>query len=99
MTLNVIVSSRARAHLRNISGYTIKSWGKAQEQKYVELIKKVFQEISKNPEIGCERPEIAQGIRSLVAGKHVVVYQIGDNRIEVLGVVHGKMDLKKATRN
>lgn len=44
------------------------------------------------PEAGSIRPDIAEGLRMLPVGNHVVLYRVTDSRIEIIRVVHGARD-------
>ena len=47
-----------------------------------------------SPHIGRERPEIKSGYRSLAEGKHVIFYRVGDGGIDILRILHGRMDIE-----
>jgi len=44
--------------------------------------------------MGRERPEIKSGYRSIAEGKHVIFYRAGDNGIEILRILHGRMNIE-----
>lgn len=45
------------------------------------------------PELGPERPEIADGLRSLVQGHYLILYRIAETSVEIVRVIHGARDL------
>lgn len=45
------------------------------------------------PESGRARPEVGEGVRSLVAGKYLILYRIGPDSVDIVRVVHGARDL------
>lgn len=94
MARDYVLTAPARSHLKNIGAYTRKKWGVEQQRKYLGQLFKRFEEIGESPNLGHERPEIVPGARSVVEGKHVIFYQLTDKRAVILGVVHGRMDLK-----
>ncbi len=47
-----------------------------------------------NPYLGQARPEIKQSYRSLQVEKHLIFYQISEIYIDILAIVHVRMDLK-----
>ncbi len=47
------------------------------------------------PERAQLRPDIAPTARCLVEGNYLVLYQVIDNRVEIVRVVHGVIDLSK----
>jgi toxin ParE1/3/4 len=46
-----------------------------------------------NPEIGRARDEVKTGYRSLNIKKHIIFYKIQKTDIQILGVIHGRMDI------
>ena len=42
-----------------------------------------------------ERPEIKPGYRSMAEGKHVIFYRVGESGIEILRILHGRMDIEQ----
>ena len=52
-----------------------------------------IQNLSDFPELGPERPEIAEGLRKLVEGNYLILYQLREKTIEIVRVVRGAMDI------
>ena len=46
-----------------------------------------------NPDIGTPRPDLADELRSFVAGRYVVLYSPIPNGIEIVQVIHGARDV------
>ena len=95
MAQNYLLTVAARAQLKNIGEYTEQRWGIEQQRIYLGQLFKRFEEIGNNPLLGRERLEIAPGIRSVMEGRHVIYYQVTDMTVEILAVLHGRMDLKR----
>lgn len=95
MALNYILTAAAREQLKGIGEYAQKRWAIEQQRKYLGELFERFEEIGRNPRLGRKRPEIVPGVRSVTAGRHVIFYQVTDTRVEILGVLHGGMDLKR----
>jgi toxin ParE1/3/4 len=53
-------------------------------------------ELIKHPELGRKRDEIIPGIRSLLFRNHLIFYREEISAIQVLRILHGNMDLKRA---
>lgn len=51
--------------------------------------------LARHPEIGRERPDIAPGVRYLVSGNYLILYRIGEDRVEIVRYVHGRRDLNE----
>lgn len=89
------LSNAALADLESLGGYTQKRYGRDQRKKYLSQLHNCFIQLSKNPHLGHERPDIKPGYRSVVEGKHVIFYRVKDTSIEIIRVLHGYMDLKR----
>ncbi len=95
-----ILSHVAQEDLLAIKSYTHEHWGDAQVKKYLEQLSNRFTSLTENPALGRERPEIAKGCRSIVEGKHLILYRVQDNGdIEILAVPHGSRDLDHYSGN
>jgi toxin ParE1/3/4 len=51
------------------------------------------QRLADYPESGRARPEIGDGVRSLIAGKYLILYRIGPDSVDIVRVIHGAHDL------
>jgi len=91
----VILSEAAETDLENIFDYTLKEFGLEQAFAYVSNFDSSFENISQNPEIGRERPEIREHLRSLAKDKHIIFYRVLDEHIRIVRILHGSRDLPK----
>ena len=85
----------AKSDLIEIWNYTIEVWGEKQAEKYLLDIKTKLEKLAGNPELGIQRPEVAPGYQSLPVGKHVIFYRQSGDYIEIVGILHGRMDIDK----
>ena len=93
-----LLTSRAIDDLSEIWVYTYEVWSESQADRYYELLTNSFQEIVQSPGLGKKYDEIDKAIFGLRIGKHIVfcrVAQSGD--IEILRILHQRMDLKNKT--
>jgi toxin ParE1/3/4 len=91
----VVLTPKARADLKNIAHFTWPRWGREQGIKYLSMLDECFQRLAETPGLGRRRNELRDGYRSLPFGGHVIFYrQIADDRIEVVRVLHGSMDVE-----
>jgi toxin ParE1/3/4 len=42
---------------------------------------------------GAPRSELAPGARSIVVGRHLVLYRVGPDSVDIMRIVHGARDL------
>ena len=87
------VTRRARDDLLNIARYTENLWGKKQRDIYLKQLEKRFAWLAENPLLGKHRTDIQQGYYSFVQGQHVIFYLVGQNVIDIIGVLHQQMDV------
>ena len=87
------VTPRARDDVINIARYTEITWGKQQRNRYLKAIERRFSWLAGNPLLGKHRPDIRQGYYSFPQGQHIIFYLVGQNVIDIIGVVHQEMDV------
>ncbi len=85
----------AKSDLIGIWNYTVETWGEKQAEKYLQDIEDKLNQLAANPELGKRRPEIVPGYYSFPVQKHIIFYLIPDSHIDIIGILHGKMDVDK----
>jgi toxin ParE1/3/4 len=91
----VILRQEAIDDLSEIWEYTIQNWSETQADNYFRSIKFACKEIGINPEIGTEYTGISSNLLGFKTGKHIIFYHIiSDDEIEVIRILHERMDLK-----
>ena len=85
---------RAIQDLEEIADFTLEMWGSEQEDIYLELLEKAFIAISKNPNLGRVYDEVYSGLRRYLAGRHIILYQVTDDAVEIVRVLHHSMDFE-----
>ena len=92
---SVILLQEAIDDLNNIWHYTFNRWSENQADRYYSTIKYACKEIGLNPNLGKEYFEISKDLLGLKSGKHIIFYHlVSENEIEVIRILHGRMDLK-----
>lgn len=91
----VLLSKAADADLEDIFDYTLEEFGLDQAISYVSGFDDVFETISENPEIGRDRKEIIEELRSLAKDRHIIFYRILSNHIRIVRILHGSRDFPK----
>jgi toxin ParE1/3/4 len=59
----------------------------------IEAIDRKFEQLSRFPFIGRERTSLAEGLRSVVVRTHLAFYVIERERIIIVRVIDGRMDV------
>ena len=89
------LTHKAVEDLTGIWNYTIEKWSEKQADKYYRLLIDNFDELSRNPGLGKSYSDIIENILGFRVGRHIIFYRvIQSNKIEILRILHEKMDLK-----
>lgn len=92
----VVLRQEAIDDLNDIWDYTFEKWSERQADKYYATIKLACNGIAENPDVGKEYGGISRNLLGLKSGKHIIFYQsISEDKIEVIRILHERMDLKK----
>jgi toxin ParE1/3/4 len=90
-----ILTNKAVEDLSKIWEYTYEVWSENQADKYYKLIIETCRKISAYPDIGKNYEDISIEILGLQVGKHIIFYRLTKPKeIEVVRILHGRMDLK-----
>ncbi|MEL6987214.1 MAG: type II toxin-antitoxin system RelE/ParE family toxin [Bacteroidota bacterium] len=93
--LKVILRQKAIDDLNDIWEYTFEKWSEQQADKYYTSIKIACNVIGEYPNIGKEYVGISNSLLGFKSGKRIIFYQIiSTKRIEVIRILHERMDLK-----
>ncbi len=91
----IIFRQEAISDLSDIWDYTLREWSEKQADKYYETIRFACTEIGENPKIGKTYAEISKHLFGLTTGKHIIFYHlISEDEIEVIRILHSRMDLR-----
>lgn len=92
MTLAVVrFSLRARADLVEIDRYTLRKWGLAQADRYLNALQARCDRLAGNPFMGRACNEIQPGLRRIEHEEHVIFYRPHVGEIIVSRVLHRSM--------
>ncbi|CAN5476676.1 type II toxin-antitoxin system RelE/ParE family toxin [soil metagenome] len=94
---SLVISPSARKDVSDILLFSRKRWGSDQRSNYKARILEIFTALARNPEMGIERSEISQGLRSFPFERHLVLYRIDlEHRLIIERVIHQNRDLERA---
>ncbi len=96
--IEIRLSEAAKADLIDIWGTTFETWGPDQADTYLDDIDRALNGLTGNPLLGSDCSDIIQGVRRLITGRHVAFYQVSDETIFVIRVLHQSMDKKRHLR-
>lgn len=99
MTRRLIIRDRATQDLRQQANYILANGTTAAAERYLEMAEKTFMQLIQTPGIGKavgfvpDRMGEVRQWRVKLFADYLVFYRAGDDRIEILRVLHGAMDL------
>jgi toxin ParE1/3/4 len=85
----------AKTDLQEIWNYTCDIWGENKAEQYLLHIESKINLLAENPELGRSRPEIKEDYFSFLAEKHIIFHIKAKKHIQIIAVLHGKMDINK----
>ena len=89
----VILSPIARHDLETILAYSAENWGESQEVIPNDRIFDAIDAIEANAFIGERQDDLLPGMRCFTIRPHRIFYLVDARHIEILRVVHSKMNL------
>ena len=93
--IKISFRQKANDDLNSIWNYTYENWSENQTDKYYAALKFDCLEIGKNPELGKVYNGISRNLLGLKSGKHIIFYHsISKNEIEIIRILHERMDLE-----
>ena len=88
------LTAKAKADLRSIGRYTQKTWGREQRNRYLALLDGSFRALAKDPRKGRSCDDIRPGYRKLPIGRHLIFYRQAEDAIEIIRILHERMDIE-----
>jgi toxin ParE1/3/4 len=90
-----VLSPRAQVDLDEIWDYSASHWGDAQAEVYARQIQTPIELIAKTPHRGRPCDDIRPGYSKFAVGSHVLFYRLTDDGIDVVRVLHQRMDFDR----
>ncbi len=78
--------------MKAIARHTLATWGKQQARKYMRALNRAMRELAMRPDLGRAFERLHQGLRVYPCGKHMIFYLATGNGIDVVRVLHQRMD-------
>lgn len=94
MSRQVRFNRLARSDLDAIADYTEREWGKEQARTYLSDIATAIDRLALHPGLGSESESVRKGYRKLNVGSHRVYYRHQGMDIEIMRVLHERMDVE-----
>jgi len=88
-------TNKAVADLSDIWNYTCETWSEKQADKYYTMLLDFCRELADKPKIGKKYDEVHTNLLGYRANQHIVFYRIiSDKEIEIVRILHIRMDLR-----
>jgi toxin ParE1/3/4 len=94
MSTNYRIKAKAQKDLDEIFLYTRKNYGLDKAEIYVQNILNTFKILGDEPAMAPLDDELSKDLRKFPIQKHIVFYRIRKNYIDIIRVLHQKMDIK-----
>ena len=97
--LALSVTPKAKSDLVGIWVYTCEEWGLDQADEYLDRLEAGMKQLITYPSLGTSYAHVRPGYRRLQVAHHVVLYQILEEEILVVRVLHEVMDVPRYTED
>jgi len=81
--------------LKSIARYTQEIWGRDQRNKYLGILDNCFHLLADEPDLGVACNEIRKNYRKLCIERHIIFYRKVADDIDVVRILHCRMDVEK----
>jgi toxin ParE1/3/4 len=95
----IVFSPAAEADIDEIWDYTADNWSIEQADRYVAQIRQACASLSPDGREGRAIPQVREGYRKLAVGSHLAVFRLVDGNIDVVRVLHQRMDISSHLGN
>jgi toxin ParE1/3/4 len=82
----------AERDLESIWRYTVRQWGIAQADRYLDCLTAAFAELADSPEMAPSCDHIRPGYRRWGVARHMIYFRVTEDGIAVIRVLHDRMD-------
>lgn len=89
------LTNKAVEDLTEIWNYTFEEWSERQANKYYKFLLESCQEVANHPNFGKQYDNVTTGLLGFKSNHHIIFFRvISPKEIEVLRILHERMDLK-----
>jgi len=89
-----VISKKAVADLEEIWLYTVEKWSVEQADRYYNLIFDEINYICKNSNAGKSMEDVRKGYHASKVKYHLIYYRVVNDTIEVIRILHERMDIE-----
>ncbi len=92
--LQYVISKKALSDAEEIWFYTAEKWSVDQANRYYNLIFDEINFICKNIDAGKSMEHVRKGYRASKVKSHLIFYRILNNTVEIIRILHERMDIE-----
>ena len=92
--MNFEISLEAAQDMEHIWLYTFERWSLEQADRYLNLIFDEIEYLSRHPRSGKDISYIRQNYRCSKVKSHLIFYRIAGHAIEIIRILHERMDVE-----
>ncbi|MGF1586563.1 MAG: type II toxin-antitoxin system RelE/ParE family toxin [Bacteroidales bacterium] len=93
--INYSLTNKAAEDLAEIWNYTFETWSEKQADNYYHMLLDSCQDIALDRVRGMKYEGLIVSVLGVKVGRHIIFYRKAvNNKIEILRILHEKMDLK-----
>jgi toxin ParE1/3/4 len=85
---------RAQTDIEEIWKYSCETWGTGKARLYINKLHRACTYLVKHPETGILRNDLYKGLHLYQSGKHLIFYLPTDFGIDIIRILHERMDNK-----
>lgn len=89
------LTKQAKDDLKSIARYTQEIWGRDQRNKYLGILDNCFHLLADEPDLGVACNEIRKNYRKFCIERHIIFYRKVADDIDVVRILHCRMDVEK----
>jgi toxin ParE1/3/4 len=91
----LIFAPRAARDIDQIYDFTAERWGAARAESYIGAVRGRCEALARGEVRGRDASHIRAGYRRLNADSHVIFYRPVGDGIEIVRILHGRMDFNR----
>ena len=91
---NFFLTHRAMRDVLEIEAYSLNTFGPSRTHRYMDDLYRVFNNLTENPNLGQLRRHRSEPFLMAPAGQHFVIYQISDQGIIIVTLLHGRRNIE-----
>jgi toxin ParE1/3/4 len=85
----------ARADLKSIRRYSIRTWGQDRTSQYMTAIRDTLKGLVRGTVLTRNRDELRPGLQMVTSGRHCIFFEANESLVLVVRVLHDRMDYRR----